>query len=60
MAQSVNCPILGFGSHHDLTTHEFEHHIGLCAESVELAWDSLSPSLSAPLSRSQSLSKINK
>ena len=27
---------------------EFEPHIGLCADSAESAWDSLSPSLSAP------------
>ena len=27
---------------------EFEPRIGLCADSAESAWDSLSPSLSAP------------
>ena len=37
----------------------FEPHIRLCADSVEPAWDSLSPSLAAPqpvLARSLSLS----
>ena len=40
---------LDFGSGHDLTVREFEPHIGLRTDSVEPAWDSLSPSL--PLSR---------
>ena len=35
-----------FGSGHDLTVREFNSHIGLCAESVEPAWDSFSLSLS--------------
>ena len=39
---------LGCGSGHDLTVLEFELHIGLCADTVEAAWDPLSPSLSAP------------
>ena len=50
---------------HDLTflaVHEFEPHMGLCADSMEPALDPLSPSLSAPpwlsLSLSLSLSKI--
>ena len=47
-AQSVKHPTLGLGSGHDLTVWEFEPHIGLQAASVEPAWDSLSPSLSAP------------
>ena len=50
MAQSVQCPTLGFGSGHDLTARAFEPRIGLCADSVEPAWYSLSlsVSLSAP------------
>ena len=39
---------LGFGSGHDLTVHEFEPHVRLCAAHAEPAWDSLSPSHSAP------------
>ena len=37
-----------FGSGHDLTVHEFEPPVGLCADSSEPASDSVSPSLSAP------------
>ena len=48
MAQSVKCQALDFGLGHDLTVHEIEPCIGLCADSAEPAWDSLSPSLSAP------------
>ena len=48
MAQSVKCPTLGFGSGHDLTVCGFEPRVGLCAGITEPAWDSLSPSLSAP------------
>ena len=37
--------------------HEFEPHVGLCADSVQPAWDSLSfslcPSFTLPLSLSQ-------
>ena len=50
MAQLVEHLTLGFGSGHDLTVRGFEPHVGLCADSVEPAWDSLSPSLSAPTS----------
>ena len=54
MAQSVKRQTLDFGSGHDLTVREFEPCMGLCADSVEPAWDSLSPfSLSLSL-------KINK
>ena len=42
MAQLVKRPTLGFSSGHDLTVHEFEPRTGLCADSVEPAWDSLS------------------
>ena len=48
---------LGFSSGHDLTAHGFEPHIGLRADSVEPAWDSLSPSLSPSLAILISLSK---
>ena len=48
MAQSVKHPTLGFCLGHDLTVREFELCIGLCADNMEPAWDSLSPSLSAP------------
>ena len=40
---------LGCGSGHDLTVLEFELHIRLCADTVEAAWNPLSPSLSLPL-----------
>ena len=59
VAQLVERPTLGFSSGHDLTVCEFEPCIGLCADSAEPAWDSLSPSLSASslLACSLSLSK---
>ena len=58
MAQSVKHPSLDFSSGHDLMVHEFDPCIRLCADSMDLAWDSLSP-LSAPSSLSLSL-KISK
>ena len=62
VAQLVKLPTLDFGSGHDLTVHEFEPRIGLCADSVETAWDSLSPHCLYPspartLSLSLSLNK---
>ena len=58
VALSVECLTLDFGSGHDLTVHEFEPRVGLCADGAEPAWDSLSPYLSDP---PQSLPlKINK
>ena len=62
MAQSVRRPTLDFGLGHDLTVREFKPRAGLCADNIEPAWDSLSPSVSAPplLTHSLSLSKINK
>ena len=45
VAQSVKCPTLAFGSGHDLMVHETEHHMGLCVDSTDTAWDSLSLSL---------------
>ena len=47
VAQSVKHPTLNFGSGHDLTVHEIQPYVGLCADSMEPAWDSLFPSLSA-------------
>ena len=45
MAQSVKGPTLDFSSGHDLTVGEIEEN---CADSLEPAWDSILPSLSAP------------
>ena len=53
VAQSVRHPTLGFRSGHDLKVCETEPYIRLWTDSMEPAWDSLSPSLSAPLSLSQ-------
>ena len=44
MAQSVKLLTLGFSSGYDLMVREFEPCDGLCVDSVELVWDSLSPS----------------
>ena len=43
----VRRPSLDFGSGHDLKVCVFEPRLGLCADSVEPAWDFLSPSPSA-------------
>ena len=65
-AQSVEHPTLDLGSGHDLTVCGFELHIGLCADGMEPAWDSLSlslclpPSLSAPPLFSLALSQNKK
>ena len=45
VAQLVKPPTLDFSSSDDLLDCEIELHIGLCAGSVEPAWDSLSLSL---------------
>ena len=61
VAQSVMHLILGFSSGHHLTVHEFEGQVGLCVNSAEPAWDSLSPSLcSSLLAFSPSQNKQNK
>ena len=60
MARSLQQPTLGFRSGHDFTVCEFKSRIGPCADSVEPAGDSLSPSLSAPLPLMPSLSLSNK
>ena len=57
VAQSVKCLTLDFSSDHDLTGHEIELLIGLCTDSLKPAWDSISPSLSAPPTPMHSLSK---
>ena len=41
-ALSVKRPTLDFGSGDDLTVRGFEPRVGLCADSAEPAWDSLS------------------
>ena len=56
MVRLVKRTTLDFGSGHDFVVREIEPHVGLCADSVEPAWDSLSPSLSAPSLLSLSLS----
>ena len=48
VAQSGKCLTPDFGSAHDLSVCEFEPHTGRQTVSEEPAWDSLSPSLSAP------------
>ena len=45
VAQLVKHCTVGLGSGHDLTVCEFEPCMGLCAEGMEPAWDSVSPSL---------------
>ena len=59
----VKRPSLDFGSGHDLTVHEFEPCVRLCADRVETAWDSVSLALCSSPAFSLSLSlslKINK
>ena len=56
-AQWVKRLALDLGSRHDLMVHEFKLRVGLCADSTEPAWDSLSPSISLPLPSLYSLSK---
>ena len=55
MAQSVKHLTLDLSSGHDLIVRGIEPHVGLCADSSEPAWDSLSlsaPALSLSLSPS--------
>ena len=42
MDQSVERLTLDVGLGHDLTVRDFKPHVGLCAGSMEPAWDSLS------------------
>ena len=66
MPQSIKHPTLDFGSGHDLKVLEMEPLVRLCSDFAEPAWDSLSPSVSAPppqvcvVSLSLSLSLSNK
>ena len=50
MAQSVKPLTLNLGTGYDLMAPGTEPHIGLCADSAQPAWDSLSPFPSLPLS----------
>ena len=52
VAHLVKWPTLDLGSGHDLMVCEIEPNVGLCAGSVEPAWDSLFLSLSLSLSLS--------
>ena len=56
-AQSLKHLTLDFGSGHDLTVRGMDPRVGLCADGTQPAWDSLSPSLSAPPLLALSLSK---
>ena len=49
VAQSVKHLTLGFVSGHDLTVCGIKPCVGLCADSMDPAWDFLSPSLSLSL-----------
>ena len=61
MDQSAKHQALDFGSGHDLAVHGIEPCVELCTDRVEPAWDSFSPSLSAPPLLTLSLFlKINK
>ena len=48
MAQSVKRPALGVSLGHDLMVCEIKPRVGLCTDSVEPAWESLSLNLSLP------------
>ena len=58
MAQSVKRLTPDFGSGQNLRVHEIEPDVGFCADIVEPASDSLSPSLSAPPQLAISLSLL--
>ena len=55
VAQSVQHLALDFVSGHDLTVCGFKSCIGLCADSAEPAWESLSFPLALPLPHSRYL-----
>ena len=57
VAQSVEPLTLDFGSGHALLVPEFEPCIGFCADSIEPASDSPTPSLCPSPARSLSLSQ---
>ena len=50
VTQSGKHLTLDFSSGHDLTVCQIEPGVRLCADSMDPAWDSLSPSLSLSLS----------
>ena len=62
VAQSVKRLTLDLGSGRDLTVHQFKPGAGLCADSTEPAWDSLSlslcPSHACALSQNKLKNKI--
>ena len=60
VAQLVERPTPDLASGYDLTVCEIKPRVGLPADSTEPAWDSLSPSLSAPPLLVLSLSLKNK
>ena len=59
VAQLVKRPTLDFHLGHDLTVGEFKPRIGLHTDSMEPAWDSVSPSLCSSPAHALSF-KINK
>ena len=60
MARSVEHLTLDFSSGHGPTVQGFEPCVGLCTDSGEPAWDSLSPSLFSSPAHSLSLSLSQK
>ena len=56
--QSVKRPPPGFSSGHDLTVREFEPCIGLFTDSVEPAWESVTPSLCPSPTLSLKINKL--
>ena len=60
VAQGVKCLTLDFSSGHDLTVCEFEPCIGLYADRVDPAWDSLSLSLCPSPAHACSLLSLSK
>ena len=57
VAQSVKHSTLGFGSRHGPMVCGIETCVGLCADSMEPSWGSLSPFLSTPPLLTLSLDK---
>ena len=62
MVQFVKNLTLDLSSGHDLMVSELEPHMGLCTDGLELAWDSVSPSLcpSPTLSQNKQTNKQTK
>ena len=55
LAQSIKHPTLDFGSGQDLTIRELEPHAGLCTDSMEPVWDSLSLTAPPPFTHGHAL-----